>query len=82
MILCEAFFALSHKASFDTNKPKQRLAASNKFITEFSGRELVMNALLLLPHSIRTLFSRTPRLSGHHALKYSEAQQSVVRDAA
>ena len=41
-----------------------------------------MNALLLLPHSIRTLSSRTLRSSGHRALMYSEAQRFVVRDAA
>jgi len=31
----DVFFALSHKASFDANKPTQRFAASNKIITEF-----------------------------------------------
>jgi hypothetical protein len=80
--MCEVFFALSHKADFDANKPTQRFAALNKIITNFSGRELVMNVLLLLPHSIRTLSSRTARSSGHHALKSSEVPRFVVRDAA
>jgi hypothetical protein len=55
--MCEVFFALSHKASFDANKPTQRFAALNKIITNFSERKLVMNALLLLPHSSSTLSS-------------------------
>jgi len=57
--VCEAFFALSHKASFDANKPKQRFAALNKNITDLFGRKLVMNALLILPHTSRNLSRRT-----------------------
>jgi hypothetical protein len=67
MIVCEAFFALSHKASFDANKPNQRFAALNKIITDLFEWELVMNALLLLLHSSRTLSRRTPRSRGRIA---------------
>jgi len=59
VIACEAFFALSHKASFDANKPNQRFAALNKTITDLFGREWVMHALLHLLHSCRNLSRRT-----------------------
>jgi hypothetical protein len=59
VIACEALFALSHKASFDANKPKQRFAALNKIITDIFGRKLVMHTLLHLPHSSRNLPRRT-----------------------
>jgi hypothetical protein len=36
--MCEAFFALSHKASFDANKPNKRFAALNKIIGDLFGR--------------------------------------------
>ncbi|MEQ1526490.1 MAG: hypothetical protein ABL911_07080 [Gallionella sp.] len=59
VIACEAFFALSHKASFDANKPNQRFAVLNKIITDLFGKEKVMHALLHLPHSSRNLSRRT-----------------------
>jgi len=67
VMVCEALFALSHKASFDANKPNQRFAALNKIITDLFGRKWVMHALLHLPHSGRNLSRRTPRSSEHHA---------------
>lgn len=59
VIACEAFFALSHKASFDANKPNQRFATLNKTITDLNRREWVMHALLHLPHLYRNLSRRT-----------------------
>jgi hypothetical protein len=65
--MCEAFFALSHKASFDANKLNKRFAALNKIIMDLIGRELVMHDWLLLPHASRILSRRTLRSSEHHA---------------
>lgn len=59
VIACEAFFSLSHKASFEANKPNQRFAASNKIITEIFEREWLMHTFQLLPHSDRNLSRRT-----------------------
>ena len=62
MIACGALFALSHKASFDANKPNQRFAALNKIVTDLFERGLDMHASLLLPHSTHPLTSNSNTL--------------------